>query len=321
MAPKILDFPKALEDAGVIVRYLEGWDMPYRSGKYWRPDPRSSTASRNADPHGHMWHHTASGGYTPNRDKANGWAGMGSNDSLRLHQTGNEDSFPVYVFANIYPAKYTSGSGCRYVLEDYVMQDKHFVTRQTKGDDDPKWYGNSYYWNTEVVLDGIGTAMDDRLWDMLITVAAVQNEVMGWSTARHIGHAMHSSRKIDLRDGRYDNMAETILQLRRDVEDFSGYTPPPIEPPPEGEHEMNEVRRGDGYASKGTEYKRPTVKAAQQMLAHWGFADQNTSDGTCASDGIFGPGTEDAVKKFQRANGLADSGIVDAGTWDKLESW
>ncbi len=36
------------------------------------------------------------------------------------------------------------------------------------------------------------------------------------------------------------------------------------------------------------------------------------------ADGIFGPQTEGAVKSFQRLQGLAATGIVDANTWAKL---
>jgi serine-type D-Ala-D-Ala carboxypeptidase (penicillin-binding protein 5/6) len=37
-----------------------------------------------------------------------------------------------------------------------------------------------------------------------------------------------------------------------------------------------------------------------------------------ATDGDFGPGTEAAVKAFQKQSQLADTGIVDRATWDKL---
>ena len=37
-----------------------------------------------------------------------------------------------------------------------------------------------------------------------------------------------------------------------------------------------------------------------------------------AADGIFGSGTEAAVKKFQKENNLAVDGLVGQGTWEML---
>lgn len=39
-----------------------------------------------------------------------------------------------------------------------------------------------------------------------------------------------------------------------------------------------------------------------------------------APDGDFGPATTNAVKSFQRTYGLAETGIVDRATWDRMES-
>ena len=81
---------------------------------------------------------------------------------------------------------------------------------------------------------------------------------------------------------------------------------------------MRTIRRGDGY--KATLQARPAVKAAQIMTAHHGYADLRTIDRTCAADGIFGPGTESAIRRFQKSVGLSSSGIVDRDTWAALES-
>jgi hypothetical protein len=64
----------------------------------------------------------------------------------------------------------------------------------------------------------------------------------------------------------------------------------------------NAYRRG----SKG-----PEVKKIQARLGELGLYS-----GDC--DGIFGGGTESAVKNFQKKNGLGIDGVVGEGTWKKL---
>lgn len=57
--------------------------------------------------------------------------------------------------------------------------------------------------------------------------------------------------------------------------------------------------------SKGIE-----VKVIQEQLNQVGVA--------CDADGVFGPGTEKAVKTFQTASGLTADGIVGDNTRAKL---
>ena len=208
---KTLLLPDALREAGVNVKVMDGWEVAHSGGSYkWRETPE--------DPAGAMWHHTATTAYTPNRDKANGYLGMGdiNLDNPRLYQAGGSGRVPIYTLANAQPAPISSGYGCKYVLEDYVKRNVLFEGKQLRSDDtNPQWAGNTHYWNTEVVLDGIGTAMPQDMWDTMVLVAQVLNDVMpGWSPARHIGHGMHTRRKIDLRDGRFPDMAQTIDALR-----------------------------------------------------------------------------------------------------------
>lgn len=204
----MLDFPEALESAGVNVRVLEGWNLPAKTGYYWRES--------SGDPAGHMHHHTASASYVPNRTKASAYAGLSMNGSDRLYQEdyGDGDFTPVYAIANAYPAPISSGAGDRTVL-DRVRQGIEVVGRQ--GADTPKYYGNTHYWNTEWVLNGIGAWIDERVWEMMGVVNAVQNDLMGWTKYMHIGHYHHTRRKIDLYDGRDNNADETIQRLREDM--------------------------------------------------------------------------------------------------------
>ena len=58
------------------------------------------------------------------------------------------------------------------------------------------------------------------------------------------------------------------------------------------------LRRGD---------RSDTVRAVQQKLKNWGYY-------TGSVDGIFGPKTEEAVRSFQKKNGLTVDGIVGSQT-------
>jgi len=204
----MLDFPEALANAGVNVRVLDGWDEPHKNGTYlWREN--------DGDPAGHMHHHTATPSYTPNRDKANGYAGLSIEGSDRLHQEDYDgDGEPIYCIANAYPAPISSGTGDRSVLER-VREGIEVVGRQ--GPDTPGWYGNTHYWNTEYVLDGIGSPVDQKVWDMMLTVCRVQNGMKLWTPNNHIGHAHHTRRKIDLWNGTYADYNETIIELRKQM--------------------------------------------------------------------------------------------------------
>ena len=55
------------------------------------------------------------------------------------------------------------------------------------------------------------------------------------------------------------------------------------------------------------------VRKVQQRLIDLGY-----SCGNCGADSIFGNGTLEAVKRFQRDNGLSIDGIVGNKTWSKL---
>lgn len=189
-----------LRHSGVTVVVADSWFLPDDTYKW-----------RTGKPEGAMWHHTATTSYTPNDEKANQWAGLLRGD--RLYQDGGGE--PALVLTNQYPARISSGYGVKALYDDYVSQDLRFVGRQYAPDDD--WAGNRTYWNTEVVLDGIGGVMDEGVWEMCVTAAAILSEGMGWSAWRNVGHLHHTSRKIDLRDGRYPDGAATMEAFQDQV--------------------------------------------------------------------------------------------------------
>jgi hypothetical protein len=208
----MLDFPEALEAAGVNVRVLDTWELIDPAGYVWR--------EHDGDPAGHMHHHTASASYKPNTTKANGYAGMSKHDSERLYQEDYGDSVPVYTIANAYPAPVSSGAGDVSVLHR-VRKGIEVVGRQ--GSDTPGWYGNTHYWNTEWVLDGIGSPIEQAVWDMMLVVCQVQNELMNWTNYHHIAHGHHTRRKVDLWGGQFsdtnrDGFTKTVEALRKDME-------------------------------------------------------------------------------------------------------
>lgn len=60
------------------------------------------------------------------------------------------------------------------------------------------------------------------------------------------------------------------------------------------------------------------VRVLQYYLAV--IAVYNNNIPTLTIDGVFGDATENAVRAFQRANGLPETGIVDEATWNALNS-
>lgn len=215
----MLQLPAALEAAGINVRTLDGWDEPHVLGS-------KPYLYREADgePAGVMHHHTASGRYLPNRDKATAFVGLSYLGSDWLYQErylefGYE---PVITFANAYPAPISAGAGSFPVLED--VRDGIGVTGRP-GDDTPGWYGNTHYVNYEWVLEGDGDHVDPDVWEMMLVVCAVQNDLYKsklWTPNNHIAHGHHTGRKVDLWAGQFsdtnqDGFDKTIIALREQL--------------------------------------------------------------------------------------------------------
>ena len=210
---QLLVFGDALEAAGVNVRYLTDWSNPAEPGYVWRES--------DGEPAGFMNHHTATSSYTPNRDKANAYAGLSKHGSERLYQEDYGDSLyePVFVIANAYPAPVSSGAGDINVLEK-VRQGLPVNGRP--GPDTPGWYGNAHYYNVEWVLNGTGAPIDQRVFDMMVVVQDVWLDMYDRTPEALICHGHHTGRKIDLWGGQFsdsnrDGYQKTIEAIRKAV--------------------------------------------------------------------------------------------------------
>jgi hypothetical protein len=204
-----LDLPDLWRAAGLNVVEMDGWRTP-------RIINNRLYVWRSGDPVCSMWHHTATNAYTPNRTKANVWAGLKNGTSNRLYASG--DGAATLVVANAYAAPVSSGYGQKTVI-DQAAQDVPNDALARGPDDSPRWAANRSAWNTEVILDGVGRWIDPEVWDMLTEAANVMHSHMGWTKHRALGHAQFTGRKIDLRDGRDRSARETMIRFRNDMED------------------------------------------------------------------------------------------------------
>ncbi len=203
---KTLEIPELFTLEGINVETMDGWERPYLRAH------RGPYLWRTGDPEASMWHHTATPAYTPNRIKANMYAGLMHPGSQRLYQSGG--GTPTIVIANAHPGPITSGYGQKHVLE-LARADEPNSALATGPDDD--WAGNKSYWNTEVVLDGVGSWVDTEVWDMICVAGAVIHRLMGWSEWRAIGHGQHTQRKVDLWSGEDAGTEQTMMRFRADL--------------------------------------------------------------------------------------------------------
>ena len=210
---------------------------------------------------------------------------MSANGSDRLYQEdyGDRNMEPVFTIANAYPAPISSGAGVRDVLESFVKQNVPMNGRPPR-DDDPKFYGNTHYINIEWVLDGTGSHIDERVWEMMVTVCIVTNELMSrpghlWTPARHIAHAHHTTRKIDVWGGQFshtnkDGYQKTLEALREEmgVDDNCPWTSG-SDYPPCSRHYTPPTSMPLGNGS-GEHQGQCNVPDQQQKAVDWAFSPE-----------------------------------------------
>ncbi|MQA27943.1 MAG: N-acetylmuramoyl-L-alanine amidase [Micromonosporaceae bacterium] len=134
----------------------------------------------------------------------------------------------------------------------------------------------------------VSVAPTDTLYESLVDFCAYTCHQYDVEPARIFGHRDFMSTQCP------GNVLYGMLpQLRRDVADRLGQSPPPLRWPT--------VIRGDGGER---------VRTVQHLLRHHGAG--------IAADGGFGPITENAVKAFQTDAALNADGVVRQETWQEL---
>ena len=172
---------------------------------------------------------------------------------------------------------------------------------------------NSSTWGVAIDNDGLHEPVSDAVYMSLMCVCAALclNDDLDPCT-QNIGHREWTTRKVDptfsLAQLRLD--VHESLHARRLVQPWRHYlrigmpNARPPKPPP-----RHLVARGAPMLRRGS--RSQAVRLLQQQLAA-------VAEPGLAVDGIFGGGTQRAVRRFQRQAGLVPDGIVGPLTWSAL---
>ncbi|GGK17848.1 hypothetical protein GCM10008955_09130 [Deinococcus malanensis] len=167
-------------------------------------------------------------------------------------------------------------------------------------------YGHRDFNNTACPGDLLYSQLPQLRKDV---AARVGVSVRIWPTTRsgQTGDRVRSAQRLLIShgqsltaDGSYGPATASAVSA---FQSSAGLTPDGVIGSATWERLIRTVRRGDSG---------PAVQAAQGQLAARGYA--------VTVDGLFGAGTESAVRSFQSSRGLTSDGIVGPNTWHALES-
>jgi hypothetical protein len=252
---------------------LDGWKLN-EQGYYWTNIHTNMHNGYDGVANGHLNHHTASKAYTPSvksngKTKATGWLGIRDGDRLYMNRA---TGIPTICLASAGPADYSAGSGVRGYIKK--LDASEAALKQLNRDDDPKFYGNRYVLNTEIICDGIGGSIDPDSWDLLIVYNAALARLHDAGVHWNGFHAGFTRRKIDYRDGRFDNAPQTILAMWTEIAHILGTDPviPPIEPPiiepPPVRPPMQDQGRNQLYVKEGMSGQDVEYWQVMSIMAH-----------------------------------------------------
>jgi len=265
-----------------------------QTGSQWQYRSRSSGGYDNGLPNHIMTHHTASG---PNAD---GWPDV------------NYMCFATVNLAKPTANLYIARAGVIYVMAGGATN-TNGVGRDpcgATGDDSM----NRAAIGIEAGNNGQGETWPGPQQDCYVKLCRELSKAYGITTGRIHSHFEWTSRKVDCAgQSRYATGANkwNMTTFRNDVA-ATPTTPPPTQPPPSGDwwtalmKSLPTLRKGNSGSA---------VKRMQHLIAAAGFMDP----GNVANyDGLFGAGTESALKAFQGAAGGVQDGVCGPWTWGAL---
>lgn len=164
------------------------------------------------------------------------------------------------------------------------------------------WYGRGYVqltWETNYRRAGAAVGADliaDPDLAMAPQIAArvlVTGSLEGWFTGKRLGDYVAAGRRDFVNARRVINGLDCAAEIARIADEFEdALAPDPGHPV---------LRRGSRGAAV-RELQRALIASGRDLV----------------TDGVFGPGTEAAVRQYQSAAGLAADGVVGPVTWAAL---
>ncbi len=270
----------------------------------WRT--RGGRWAVDGEPEGIMEHHTAPPNPYPIK-KLYGPPFYRTKANAATHEDGT-------LFLIAYRAcNYSSGRGSRKVLTENVRKRiapiHNATVRGLQG-------GNKHFWNIENSHPGDGSEISPIQLNTIVIATRIFADHFGLVSEQVISHASWTKRKIDpYWDG---SNRKAITDIRRMVEEGGSVPVPPPSDDWTKELMMSlpMLRQGDGFSSGSNPQYRDDVRRIQANVAIDGIMAANTFDPqTGMPDGLFGKGTNSAVRGFQSKHGLVVDGLVGEKTW------
>ena len=267
------------------------------------------------------------------RTRGFGWHVDGEPEGIMEHHTAPPNPYPIkklygpplfFIKANMathedgtlfliaYRAcNFSSGRGSRKVLTENVRKRiapiHNATVRGFKG-------GNRHFWNVESSHPGDGSKISPIQLNTIVIATRVVADHFGLVSEQVISHAEWTKRKIDPNWNGNNRFA--ITQIRELVEGGGTVPVPPTDWTKELMKMLPTLRQGDGFAGGPNPQFRDDVRRIQANVAIDGIKANNTFDPqTGMPDGLFGKGTNSAVREFQGKHGLVVDGIAGEKTW------